>query len=175
VASAKAEDRPADARHIRLEAQLVVRMILESLRAEVLSVDPNHAVPDDKEIRAVAGTGDIRTAESRAMLRQLETASDEVKIDFPKALREAELAKVPVTPTTPPADEAEEDPHGGLPSQPRGALGGMGMGEPEMPGGPGGPGGGRPPAGAAGKGAVVVGAPVKGTPGTPTVTKSSGH
>ncbi|MDP2313071.1 MAG: hypothetical protein Q8P41_09220, partial [Pseudomonadota bacterium] len=103
----KIEDMPVDSKRIRSEAQFVVKMILESVRAEVRVVAPNHALPTDDEIKVAAGTSDIRTAECRALLLRMETASDEVGVAFPAGLRAAALAKLPVAESFTPSPEDE--------------------------------------------------------------------
>ncbi len=95
----KVEDRPADSRQLRSQSQWVVRMILESLRAEVLAVNPTQPVPTDQDIKLAAGSADIRTSESRAVLQRLEAASDAVGTGFPESLRATVLVGVPVTPS----------------------------------------------------------------------------
>lgn len=94
----KARDAP-DARRTQAEAQWVVRMVLESLRDEVRAVKSDAAVPSDERVKAAAATADVRTAESRVVLGELEAASDAVGVGFPASLRAATLATVPVTPT----------------------------------------------------------------------------
>jgi hypothetical protein len=106
----KVEDRPADPRQLRAEATQSVRMVLLSLKAEIRSVDPNHAVPTDEEIKTAAASADLRTAESRRVLAGLERAASEVGLPFPAALSEAELAKEPLIPALPPAEEPPSSP-----------------------------------------------------------------
>lgn len=125
----KIENQPADTRKVLSEAQWTVRNILLSIKAEVRAKDHNHAVPTDDVIKAAAATADIRTAESRAVLLDLEKASDEVGIDFPASLRATVLANEPVTPTVVLPEEPLAEP--GV-----GPFGGR-IGGPGRPGGPG--------------------------------------
>jgi hypothetical protein len=136
----KPESQPIDAPAIRSEAQLVVKMILESLREEIRAKSPNYPTPTDDDLKRVAGTADIRTAESRAMLLDLEHASDAVGVAFPTSLREAALRERPVVPSFIPGSLGEIPGPGGGPAGQR-PEGGM----PGEVGRPGGPPGGPPP------------------------------
>lgn len=130
------EPSQEDARRVRSEAQYVVRMTFESLCEEVRAVAPTHELPTDEEIKFAAGTSDLRTAESRALLLRLEAASDAVGAGFPASLRAAVLVTRPVVASFVPADEPEDvggvgpwgmGPGGGRPrgGQPNGPPGGV--------------------------------------------------
>jgi len=147
----KPESQPIDAPALRSEAQLVVKMILESLREEIRAKSPNYPTPTDDDLKRVAGTADIRTAESRAMLLDLERASDAVGVAFPKRLREAVLRDEPIVPSFvagsleelpgPGGGPASARPEGGAPGggvRPGGPRRGPGEGpstDPRTPGG----------------------------------------
>ncbi len=106
----RAEDRPADERQLREEAALVTKTVLLALKEEIRAVDPNQPTPTDDAIKVAASTSDLRTAESRAVLAELEAASIAVGIPFPAPLTAAALAEVPVTPTVPLEELPRETP-----------------------------------------------------------------
>jgi hypothetical protein len=95
--AAPAADRDSGA--LRREAASVTRRVLVALKEEIRAVAPNQATPTDEAVKRAGDTADLRTAESRAVLAELETASDAVGIAFPASLRAAALAGEPVVPT----------------------------------------------------------------------------
>lgn len=106
-----------------LDSGWAVRMVLESLRDEVRYADPNAALPTDDAIGAAASSGHLHTAETRVLLRELETLSDTAKIAFPPSLREAALATEEVVPAAPPLPEPEPPGPGREPPRMRPAQG----------------------------------------------------
>ncbi len=112
--------RPVESPQLLAQAQFVVRRVLESLQEEVRAVAPDAPLPDDEAVKRAAGSADIRTAESREVLLQLEAAADAAGIGFPAALRAAALATVPVTESfVPPDPGPDAQGPGGAPTGPR--------------------------------------------------------
>ncbi|MFZ5479385.1 MAG: hypothetical protein ACOZNI_21655 [Myxococcota bacterium] len=62
-------------------------MVAESLRREVLAVDPNAVVPTEEEMARIRTLQRLNDAPVRALLARIEAASDAAKVAFPKALR----------------------------------------------------------------------------------------
>ena len=76
--------------------------VLASLREEL--VYAGHDAPPEAELEAAANAGTLYTAEARAVLDRLETASDAAGLGFPPSLRRAALATRPVDPSLPPVE-----------------------------------------------------------------------
>ena len=61
-------------------------MILETLRQEVLAVDPAADVPTSAQLDPMRGVSRLDDAQAQWALDRLKTACDKVNIPFPKGL-----------------------------------------------------------------------------------------
>ncbi|MFZ5479644.1 MAG: hypothetical protein ACOZNI_22955 [Myxococcota bacterium] len=75
---------PIDTRRDRpTPDQLVLRVLVEDIRAK----DPSVPLPDPARVDAVGRAGDLRGEEARALLAELEAASEQAGLGFPEPLR----------------------------------------------------------------------------------------